>query len=135
VLGVFALAVLGWLVFGARAVRLEDQADAVLDQARAGPISDAEATRAQERLDQAGKLSPDIGPMLKWGQLLEARGNQVQAAFVAHAAAIEEPENLQAWFLVWIADPDKEEKAVAKRRLLELNPWFSEVLRRAALSR
>ncbi len=35
-----ALLVLGWLVVGLRAVRLEDQADAVIDRARAQqPVS------------------------------------------------------------------------------------------------
>ena len=129
----FAVLVLAWLILGARAVRLEDQATAVIDKARAGPVTDAEVRRARERLDQARDLSPDRGPLIKVGQLALALGHEEQAALIAAAATVEEPDNLQAWFLVWAASPDRRGKALAERRLLELNPWFSEVLRRLEL--
>ena len=46
-----------------------------------------------------------------------------------------EPDNLQAWFLRWVvADPKSLEKKVAKRRVLELNPWFLYALTRRSPS-
>jgi hypothetical protein len=129
----FAVLALAWLILGARAVRLEDQATAVIDKARAGPVSDAEARRARERLDQARDLSPDHGPLIKVGQLALALGHENQAALLAGAVIVEEPDNLQGWFLAWISSPEGRAKAVAERHLLELNPWFSEVLRRLEL--
>jgi hypothetical protein len=130
-----AVLVLAWLAFGVRAVRLEDQAAAVLERARAGEVSDAEVKQATDRLMEARELSPDQGPMLKYGQLLEAVGHQQAAVVAAGAVTVEEPENVEAWFLMWISSQDRETKLKAKRRLLELNPWFSAVLLRARLAR
>jgi hypothetical protein len=74
--------------------------------------------------------------VIREGELLAAAGRRDEARAVAKRVTDAEPENLQGWFLTWVvADPDKRVKAQAKRRLLELNPWFSEVLRRAAVRR
>jgi hypothetical protein len=125
-----------WLALGVRAVRLEDDASATIDRARAGPVPPAEVNEALDGLAEAGRLSPDQGPLIRQGELLAAARRSSEAKAVAKRVTEAEPDNLQGWFLAWVvADPDKRAKAQAKRRLLELNPWFSEVLRRAALRR
>jgi hypothetical protein len=131
---VLALLVGAWLALGVRAVALENDADAVTQRARAGPVPPAEVNGALDGLAKAGRLSPDQAPVIKQGELLAAAGRSGEAKSVAKRVTEAEPDNLQAWFLAWVvADPDKRAKAHAKQRLLELNPWFSEVLRRAAL--
>jgi hypothetical protein len=123
------LLVLGWLVVGARAVRLEDQAGAVIDRARAGqPVSEAEMRQARDRLVQARDLSPDLGPKIKEGQLAEALGRKHEAALLAGAAATEEPDNLQAWFLAWAAAPDDQAREQTLAQLRRLNPFIEVAL-------
>jgi hypothetical protein len=124
-----AVLVLAWLALGVRAVRLEDQADAVVDRARAGqPVSDAEARRTTDRLDKAGELSPDHGPLIKIGQLTYARGQQAPAALLAAAVTVEEPDNLQAWFLAWAAEGDPRSKEHALDEMRRLNPYIDVAL-------
>jgi hypothetical protein len=124
-----ALLVLGWLIVGLRAVRLEDQAEAVIDRARAGqPVSDAEVRQAQDRLQTARDLSPDLGPMIKEGQLAEALGQRRAADLIARAVAIEEPDNLQAWFLAWAASPDDKSRESSLAQLRRLNPYIEVAL-------
>jgi hypothetical protein len=117
-----------WLAFGARAVRLEDQAEAVIDRARAGPVSSADVDRAREQLQQSKELNPDQGPVIKEGQLLYATGLDREAAFVARAVAVREPDNLQAWFLAWAADADRKSKREALGQLRRLNPYIDVAL-------
>jgi len=117
-----------WLAFGVRAVRLEDEADAVLTRARAGPVSKGEVDRARERLQQSEKLNPDQGPLIKEGQLLYATGLDREAAFIARAVTVHEPDNLQGWFLAWAADPDPKSKRNALDELRRLNPYIDVAL-------
>jgi predicted Zn-dependent protease len=137
-LALLALALLvgGWLVLGLRAVRLEEQANATIQRARTGPVAPADVNRALDDLAEAGRLSPDQAPLIDQGELLAAAHRNDEARAIAKRVTEVEPDNLQGWYLAWVvADPDKRAKAHAKRRLLELNPWFSEVLRRAAVRR
>jgi hypothetical protein len=130
--GLVALAVLSvaWLGLGLRAVHLEDEADAVVDRARAGqPVSDAAAVRATEQLDDAGQLSPDHGPLLKVGQLTYARGHPGPAGLLAAAATVEEPDNLQAWYLAWLAEQNPQSKEQALDEMRRLNPYIDVALK------
>jgi hypothetical protein len=128
---VIALLVGAWLALGVRAVALETDARPVIDRARAGPIPASEANKALDDLAKAGRLSPDQSPLIRQGELLAAIGREDDANAVAKRATEAEPDNLQAWFLTWVlADPGTTEKAHAKARLLELNPWFAYALRR-----
>ena len=133
---VVALVAGAWLAVGVRATGLESDAGGVIDRARAGPVPRAEVDAALDDLAEAGRLSPDQAPVIRQAELLAAAGRRDEARVVAGRVTAAEPDNLQGWFLTWVvADPDKRVKAQAKRHLLELNPWFSEVLRRAALRR
>jgi hypothetical protein len=127
-----ALLVGVWLAFGLRSVRLQDDADAVLAQARIGPVPPAEVNSALNDYAKAGRLSPDQTPLIHQGELLYAAGRPAEAEAVAHRATEVEPDNLQSWFLAWVvAKPRTAEKAHAEKRVLELNPWFDYALRRA----
>ncbi|MBA3261569.1 MAG: hypothetical protein H0T69_03665 [Thermoleophilaceae bacterium] len=128
---VLALLVGAWLGLGVRALALESNARGVLDRARAGPVPPAEVNAALGDLAKAGRLSPDQGPVIRQGELLAAAGRDDEARAAATRVNDAEPDNLQGWFLTWVvSDPDKRAKAQAKRRLLELNPWFEYALRR-----
>jgi hypothetical protein len=129
VLALFAVLVLAWLMLGARAVRLEDQASAVTDRARAGEaVAAAEVEQARERLGDARELSPDQGPSIREGQLLEAVGRKAEADFIARSVALAEPDNMQAWFLAWVAATDEEAKERALAQLRRLNPFVEVAL-------
>jgi hypothetical protein len=128
---VMALVVGAWLALGVRALALESGAEDVLDRARGGPVPQAEVTAAIDDLAKAGRLSPDQAPVIRQGELLAAVGRDDEARALAKRVTDAEPDNLQAWFLAWVvADPDKPAKAHAKRRVLELNPWFEYALQR-----
>jgi hypothetical protein len=127
-----ALVAGAWLALGVRAVGLEDDAEAVIKQARAGPVPPVRVNSALGDLAKAGRLSPDQAPLVQQGELLVAAGHDDEARAVAKRATESEPDNLQAWYLAWfVAAPNSPEKAQAKRRVLELNPWFAWVLRRS----
>ena len=121
-----ALAVLvaAWLVLGMRAVRLEDQADAVIDRARAGSVPQADVERAENDLRTAADLSPDQGPVIMQGQLYQATGRAQEAVSLADLVAREEPDNLQAWVLAWAAENDPQAKKRAHAQMLRLNPYI-----------
>jgi hypothetical protein len=125
---VFAALVVAWLAVGMRAVWLQDQAEAVIDRARAGPVPEAEVERAQDRLRKAAELSPDQGPLIEEGHLLEATGHSSEAVLLAHMAARDEPDNLQAWVLAWAADSRPKTKNQAHDEMLRLNPYIDVVL-------
>jgi tetratricopeptide (TPR) repeat protein len=127
-----ALLVGVWLAFGLRNLRLQDDADAVLARARTGPVPPAEANAALSDYTKAGRFSPDQTPLIHRAELLEAIGRHAEAHDAASRATEVEPDNLEAWFLRWVvAEPNSLEKTVAKKRVLELNPWFAYALQRA----
>jgi hypothetical protein len=120
-----------WLALGVRAVALEDDGQAVIKRARAGPVPAAQVNSALVDLAKAGRLSPDQAPLIHQGELLAAVGRDDEARAVAKRATDEEPDNLQAWFLEWsLSGSDTQAKARAKARLLELNPLSAYELRR-----
>jgi predicted Zn-dependent protease len=133
VLLVLALLAGVWLAFGIQSVRLTDDADAVLAQARKGPVSAKQVDAAVDDYHKARRLSPDEMPLISEGQLLLATGRQADARQVAIRAIQKEPDNLQTWFFAWVAAEAQHDKLgvrTAKRRILELNPWFLYVLTR-----
>jgi hypothetical protein len=127
---VLALLAGAWLAVGVRAVDLENDAKAVVDKARAGTATPAEIERARDDLHKADFLSPSKDPIIREGELMASLGRDGEAAILGYSVTLKEPENLRAWFLVWATEPDAARKAAAKRRILELNPWFAYALRR-----
>jgi hypothetical protein len=125
---VLAALVLAWLALGLRAVRLEDQAQATIDRARAGPVTELDVEQARDHLQEARRFSPDNGPAIREGQLLEAAGRKAEADFIGRVVALEEPDNLQAWFLAWVAATDQPAKKHALSELRRLNPYIDVAL-------
>jgi hypothetical protein len=125
----FAVLVLAWLALGLRAVRLEEQAGAVVDRARAGqPVSEAEYRQAQDRLQSARELSPDLGPLILEGQLQEAVDQVDAARGTALTVLVDEPENIQGWLLAWRTAIKGVPRDRALARLRELNPFIEVAL-------
>ncbi len=104
-------------------MRLEDDAGAVLDRARAGKVPEADVKHASDLLESSRRLNPDKAPLVTEGQLLYATGNDHAAALLARSVTLDEPDNLQAWFLVWAAAPDPAVKKQALTQLRRLNSW------------
>jgi hypothetical protein len=121
---VLAAFVLAWLALGLRAVRLEDQAQATIDRARAGPVTDLDVAQARDHLTEARRLSPDKGPAIREGQLLDAAGRKAEADFIGRSLVSQEPDNLQAWFLAWVAAGDEQWKHQSLTHLRRLNPYI-----------
>lgn len=122
-----------WLAFGIESVRLTDDADAVLAQARKGPVSSKQVDAALDDYRKARRLSPDETPLISEGELLLAAGRGAEARQVAIRAIQKEPDNLQTWFFGWVAaEALKNPQGVrtAKAHILKLNPWFLYVLTR-----
>jgi hypothetical protein len=127
-----ALVVGAWLALGARGVRLIDDGDAVLAKARVGDVPPAEVNAGLDDYAKAGRLSPDLTPLIRQGQLAYAADRQADAAVIARRATAAEPDNLQAWYLAWVVAPPKTPaKQHAEDMVLKLNPWFEYALQRA----
>jgi hypothetical protein len=120
--------VLAWLAFGFRAVRLEEQADAVVQRAHAGKVSTADVSQARDRLDEAERLNPDRSPDLTEGELLYAIGRDREAVEAGRRVIADEPENAQAWYLAYVAERNRSVRLAALARLRRLNPWIEVVL-------
>jgi hypothetical protein len=127
---VLAVLASAWLAVGVRAVALENDAKAVVEKARAGAATPAEVEGAQDDLRAADLLSPSKDTVIREGELMASLGRMGEGAILGYSVTRDEPENLRAWFLVWAAEPDAAKKAEARRRILELNPWFDYALQR-----
>jgi hypothetical protein len=122
-LALVALVALAWVGNEIRIMRLEDDADAVLQAARQGQASKQQVDAAFDQLEDARKLNPDRRPLVTQGELAYARGDDLAASLIARSVTLEEPDNLQAWFLIWAADPQDKFKREALRNLRRLNSW------------
>lgn len=123
-----AAVVLAWLAFGFRAVRLEDQADAVVKRAHAGNVSTADFEQARDRLHKAERRNPDRSPDLKEAELLYATGHDREAVALARGVIADEPENAQAWYFAYVAEQNRPVRLAALGRLRQLNPWIEVAL-------
>jgi hypothetical protein len=123
-----AVVVLAWLAFGFRAVRLTDQADAVVERAHAGQVSEADFQQARDRLHKAERLNPDRSPDLTDGELLYATGHDREAVELAKGVIAAEPENAQAWYIAYVAEKNRPVRLARLARLRQLNPWIEVVL-------
>ena len=125
-----------WLAVGLRAYALEDEALGVLSRAQEKPLSRAEVRDAQGLLRDARVLSADQQPLVTEAQLLVLAGRDVEAKEIAERVVTEEPDNLEAWTLLYAATVvrrspahDPKRAAQALRRIRELNPLVAERLR------
>jgi hypothetical protein len=130
VLVVVAAAIGAWLLFSIRAVDLQARAEKTLVRAQGGHASRAEVARGLDDLRRAGRHSPDLTPLLDRGYLLYAAGHRQRAREVALSAAAKEPQNAQAYTLLFLTAPDRATRREASRRLASLNYWLAVALRR-----
>jgi hypothetical protein len=127
---VFAGFVLAWLAVGLRAVVLEDRADAVLERTAARTASPEEVHHAERWLDQAAKLNPDRGPDLKKVRLLHEVGRDRDTLGITTQVVADEPENLDAWYLIYATDHDPARRSAALARMRGLNPYIEVLIGR-----
>jgi hypothetical protein len=125
-----AALVLASLAFGLRSVQLEDKAEAVIDRARDGTASEQDVRQARDWLDDAAKRNPDRGPDLAQARLLHSVGQDAEALQITERVLVDEPENLEAWYLVYVTDhfPPRRDAALAEMR--QLNPYIEVLLGR-----
>jgi predicted Zn-dependent protease len=87
-------------------------------------LSEADFDRHMERLDDSRFLNPDSSVELARAEYYLFRGRPREAASVAERLVRAEPENADAWRLLWRAalETDPRRAAQAVERLRELNP-------------
>jgi hypothetical protein len=126
----FAALVLASFAFGLRSVVLEDRAEAVIDRARAGTASGEDIRQARDWLDDAARLNADRAPDIKKARLLYLTDQDREALALAKRVLADEPENLEAWYLVYATDyvPARRNAALAEMR--HLNPYIEVLLGR-----
>jgi hypothetical protein len=131
-----ALVAGAWMVLNLRSVELESEGEAVVARAQRGPITADELNRGRSLLQRARRFSADQSPRIVEGVLLNSARRPEQAVAVVERAVEEEPENVDAWIVLYLALSDLEGAARDTRRAADalrmvrsLNPLAGEVLR------
>jgi hypothetical protein len=136
VLVAIALVAGAWIVLSLRSVELESEGQAVLARAQRGPITADELNRGRSLLRRARRFSADQGPRLVEAVLLDSARRPELAAATAERVVEDEPENVDAWIVLYLAQSDLEgagrdtrRAAEALRMVSSLNPLAGDVLR------
>jgi hypothetical protein len=136
VLVAIALLAGAWIVLSLRSVELESEGRAVLARAQRGPITADELNRGKRHLQRARRFSADQSPHIVEGVLLDSARRPEQAAAVAERVIDVEPDNVDAWIVLYLAlsdlkgaARDTKRAAEALRTVRTLNPLAGEVLR------
>jgi hypothetical protein len=126
-----ALVVGAWLVLSLRAVDLEAKFGPAAEQAPIrGELTTAELRATQDALRRARRFNADQEPLINEGLLLHGVGRVSEAVPLARRAVENEPENYQAWFLMYlVTQQDGKGHHEAYRRLRALNPWVADAIR------
>src|SRR5919108_3126871 len=103
-----ALLVGAWMVVSLRSVELESEGEAVVATAQRGPITAHELAHGRSLLHRARRLSADQGPRIIEGVLLDSARRPEQAAAVAERGGKDEPDNVDAWIVLYLALSDLE---------------------------
>jgi hypothetical protein len=120
-----------WLVLGVRALDLQSDARAVLARAQSGTVRGDEVRDAERRLRSARRLNADKTPLLDEALLLSATGRRPEGIALAERLVEEEPDNVDAWILVYLwarGLGDSQRAAEALRRVRVLNPLADQAL-------
>lgn len=126
-----AIVVGAWLVLGYRSAGLEADAVTLIERVQDGNAGPREVDRAKDFLRRARTLSADTTPLVKESDLLLSARRDREALGVAERAAAEEPENIDAWFRVFLtakALEDSRRAREARRRVRALNPFAGQAL-------
>ena len=136
VLVAIALIAGAWIVLSLRSVELESDGEAVVATAQRGPITAHELAHGRSLLHRARRFSADQGPRIIEGVLLDSARRAEQAAAVAERVVKDEPDNVDAWIVLYLALSDLEgserdatRAAEALRMVRRLNPLAGRALR------
>jgi hypothetical protein len=124
-----ALAVMTWLALGLRATLLEAEGREALEQSEQGA---GQPDGALDDLRAARRWNSGNAPRLIEARLLAADGRPAQAVALAEEVAGDEPENLEAWAVLYIGALAIDREPLARRSLQiisELDPQLGERLR------
>jgi hypothetical protein len=130
-----ALFAVAWLALSLRASRLEEEGREVVERAEQGSVSKAEVSAGLDALRRARRFNVDSDARIAEAALLAGAGRGKQAIAVGERVVADEPENLEAWVLVYLSAAfasDEDRAASALRRLDALNPQLADRLRAEA---
>jgi tetratricopeptide (TPR) repeat protein len=122
---VVALVVLGWLAVSLRATNLVEDGNDVVVEAQRGAIPPGELRRGRDLFHRARRFNADLDPWLREGFLLLLSRRNSDALADARNSVRREPENFNAWYLLYLAAQgagDRDEAARARRAIVALNP-------------
>ncbi len=117
---VFAVLACAWFALGIRQAHDTGRASSIL-QGPTRSLSAAHANQAASLLHDAAFLNPDVTVKLLRAQLAADRGNKSQAESIALSAALQEPDNVQAWFALARHSPQAKDYI---RALIEIHRLF-----------
>ena len=124
------------MVLSFRSVELESEGEAVVATAQRGPVTADELAHGRSLLHRARRFSADQGPRIIEGVLLDSARRPEEAAAVAEHAVEDEPDNVDAWIVLYLALSDLEgserhttRAAEALRMVRRLNPLAGRALR------
>jgi hypothetical protein len=128
-IGAVALVVIAWLALGLRATLLEAEGRDAIEH---GETRTSRITAALDDARSARRWNADSAPRLIEARLLAADGHAARAVALARAVARDEPENLEAWAVLYVGAIATDDAALRRRslhRIGELNPQLAERLR------
>ena len=119
---VLAAAAIAYYALGIRSLQLEDDA---VKLATSFDLTAADAERAEDLLDRAGRYDPREDNEIRKAELRIFSGEPERALELLDGVVKREPENVVAWILIVRAADLAREPGVAERaraRVAELNP-------------
>jgi hypothetical protein len=119
----FALLAGAWLVVGYRAVELESDGQLVFERVAQKSVTAGAVEDALDKLRDARTLNLDKSPLIAEGVLLASVTRPDEARKLARRVVADEPDNLEAWRLMYVLATDRREEREARRRVAELNPY------------
>ena len=122
---VVAAAAVAWLAASLRATELTQEGATSVERAQRGDITSREARHGRDQLRRARDFNADLDPRLQEGYLLLLTGNLAAARAIATEAVGEEPQNANAWYLVYLVAQARSDEGAAdraRRELRALNP-------------
>jgi tetratricopeptide (TPR) repeat protein len=127
-----ALLVVAWLALALRATRLEAEGRELLDSGETRPLTPADVEAGLDTLRRARQFNTDSDARLTQAALLAQQGRGREAIAVAERIVKDEPDNLEAWVLVYVSSAftsDAPRAVQALRRVEGLNPQLADRLR------
>lgn len=116
-----ALLVAAWFALGVYESRAISQATSVA--AGRGPVTAAEARRADRLLHDAATLNPDRAVDVLRAQVAIARGDTAHARQILNGVVRREPQDLDAWIaLANASTADFRQRQIALLHILKLAP-------------